>query len=215
MMKVKIFLGSQLVVFVFLTLQAASAQSSSSPAPTAAQEQTASGPTTSADAAAIRDAETGWYKAALAGKDKRLEWWRDARFGCFIHWGAYSVLGGEWQGHANPGYAEHIMRVNRIPLAEYKSEVAAKFQPNAFNAAEWVRTIKSAGMRYIIITAKHHDGFAIWPSTTNQYNIRDVSHFERDPLQELVTASRNQGMRVGFYYSHAFDWEDPNAPGND
>jgi alpha-L-fucosidase len=167
------------------------------------------------DAAAIRDANTGWYAGALKMRDQRLAWWRDARFGCFIHWGPYSVLGGEWKGNPNPGYAEHIMRVDRIPLATYKDQVAAKFHPDQFDAAALVRLIKSAGMRYIIITSKHHDGFAIWPSDVNNYNIRDVSHFDRDPLKELVDAARAEGLHVGFYYSHAFDWEDPNAPGND
>jgi hypothetical protein len=107
------------------------------------------------------------------------------------------------------------MRVDRIPLAIYRDEVAAKFRPYRYDADEWVRLIKLAGMRYIIITSKHHDGFAIWPSDVNSYNIRDVSHFNRDPLKELVDAARAQGLHVGFYYSHAFDWQDPNAPGND
>jgi alpha-L-fucosidase len=181
----------------------------------AANEPMRAGDAAQRDAAAVRDAQTGWYADALKTRDTRLAWWRDARFGCFIHWGPYSVLGGEWQGNPNPGYAEHIMRVNRIPRATYKDQVAAKFHPDQFNATEWVRLIKSAGMRYIIITSKHHDGFAIWPSDANVYNIRDVSHFNRDPLKELVEAARAQGLHVGFYYSHAFDWEDPNAPGND
>src|SRR5580698_9035507 len=123
---------------------------------------------------AIRDAQTGWFAEAAKTRDERLAWWREARFGCFIHWGAYSVLGGDWQGQPNPGYAEHIMRVNKIPLATYRSQVAAKFHPDAFDARQWVALIKGAGMRYIIITSKHHDGFAIWPSNVNPYNIRDV-----------------------------------------
>lgn len=180
-----------------------------------AQEQTENAPASVRDVTAIADAQNGWYKDALQGKDERLAWWRDARFGCFIHWGPYSVLGGEWKGKPNPGYAEHIMRVNRIPFATYEAEVAAKFHPDAFDANEWVRQIKAAGMRYVILTSKHHDGFALWPSDANPYNIRDTSHFQRDPLKELVEAARAQGIRVGFYYSHAFDWADPNAPGND
>jgi alpha-L-fucosidase len=167
------------------------------------------------DAAAIKDAKTGWYAEALKTRDQRLAWWREARFGCFVHWGAYSVLGGEWKDRPNPGYAEHIMRVNKIPVETYKNEVAAKFHPDAYDAKSWVRQMKAAGMQYVIITSKHHDGFAIWPSDVNKYNIRDVSHFDRDPLKELVEAAHAEGMHVGFYYSHAFDWEDPNAPGND
>jgi hypothetical protein len=181
----------------------------------AANEPMQAGAAAQRDAAAIRDANAGWYGQALKMRDARLAWWRDARFGCFIHWGPYSVLGGEWHGNPNPGYAEHIMRVDRIPLAIYRDDVAAKFHPDQYDAAAWVRLIKSAGMRYIIITAKHHDGFAIWPSNVSSYNIKDVSHFERDPLNELVEVARAQGLHVGFYYSHAFDWEDPNAPGND
>ena len=164
---------------------------------------------------AIRDAQTGWFAEAAKTRDERLAWWREARFGCFIHWGAYSVLGGDWQGQPNPGYAEHIMRVDKIPLATYRTEVAANFHPDSFDAKQWVALIKGAGMRYIIITSKHHDGFAIWPSNVNSYNIRDVTHFQRDPLRELVDAAHAAGLHVGFYYSHAFDWEDPNAPGND
>lgn len=167
------------------------------------------------DAAAIQDAETGWYAEALKTRDQRLQWWREARFGCFVHWGAYSVLGGVWKDRPNPGYAEHIMRVDQIPLNVYRTEVAAKFHPDAYDAKAWVRQMKAAGMQYVILTAKHHDGFAIWPSNVNKYNIRDVSHFQRDPLKELVEAAHAEGMHVGFYYSHAFDWEDPNAPGND
>jgi alpha-L-fucosidase len=167
------------------------------------------------DAAAVQDAKTGWYSEALKTRDQRLTWWREARFGCFVHWGAYSVLGGVWKDRPNPGYAEHIMRVNKIPLDVYRDEVAAKFHPDAYDAKTWVRQMKAAGMQYVILTSKHHDGFAIWPSEVNKYNIRDVSHFQRDPLKELVEAAHAEGMHVGFYYSHAFDWEDPNAPGND
>jgi len=167
------------------------------------------------DAAAVKDATNGWYTASLKTRDQRLEWWREARFGCFVHWGAYSVLGGEWKDRPNPGYAEHIMRVNRIPVETYKNEVAARFHPDAYDAKAWVRQMKAAGMQYVILTSKHHDGFAIWPSEVNKYNIRDVAHFQRDPLKELVDAAHAEGLHVGFYYSHAFDWEDPNAPGND
>ena len=181
----------------------------------AGNEPMKEGPAAIRDAEAVRDAQTGWFAEAAKTRDQRLAWWRDARFGCFIHWGAYSVLGGDWQGKPNPGYAEHIMRVNKIPLATYREQAAAKFHPDAFDARQWVALIKGAGMRYVIITSKHHDGFAIWPSDVSPYNIRDVAHFERDPLRELVDAAHAAGLHVGFYYSHAFDWEDPNAPGND
>ncbi len=181
----------------------------------AANEPTGIGAPAAKDAEALRRAETGWWHAARKTRDNRLAWWRDARFGAFVHWGPYSVLGGAWAGQPNPGYSEHIMRVARIPRATYRDQVAAKFHPDAFDAKAWVALMKAAGMRYVIITAKHHDGFALWPSAASDYNIAKVGGFKRDPLGELVTAARAAGLHVGFYYSHAFDWEDPDAPGND
>ncbi len=167
------------------------------------------------DQRAIQQAEQTWWKAAQATRNQRLAWWRQARFGCFIHWGVYSGPGGEWNGKPFKGYAEHLMRIEKIPLAEYKTKVVAPFNPAKFNADEWVKLIKDAGMGYLIITAKHHDGFAMWPSKVSRYNIRDATKFTRDPMRELADACRRNGLRFGFYYSHAFDWEDPDAPGND
>jgi alpha-L-fucosidase len=167
------------------------------------------------DQAAIQEAEQTWAKAAQATRDQRLAWWRDARFGCFIHWGVYSGPGGEWDGKPFNGYAEHLMRIRKIPLAEYQQKVVAPFNPTKFKADEWVELIKGAGMRYLIITAKHHDGFAMWPSQVSKYNIRDATKFQRDPMKELSEACKRGGIRFGFYYSHAFDWEDSDAPGND
>ncbi|HVZ30072.1 MAG TPA: alpha-L-fucosidase [Asticcacaulis sp.] len=190
---------------LMFTSSPAPAQDAAPPSPVIAER----------DAAAAKAAQTGWYAEALKTRDQRLAWFRDARLGTFIHWGPYSVLGGQWDGQPNPGYAEHIMRVDRIPLKTYKAEVAAKFHPDKFDARAWVKQIKAAGSRYIIITSKHHDGFAIWPSDVNPYNIRDVAGFKRDPLKELVDAARAEGLHVGFYYSHAYDWEDPNGIGND
>jgi len=167
------------------------------------------------DAEAVDRALNGWWRESQATRDQRLAWFRQARFGVFVHWGPYSVLGGQWKGQPNPGYSEHIMRVARIPRQTYKDEVAAKFQPEAYDARAWVKMMKNAGAGYVILTAKHHDGFALWPSEASDYNIAQVSGFRRDPLAELVQAARSEGLKVGFYYSHAFDWEDPDAPGND
>lgn len=211
-------MGMDSLVLAFLMIQAAQgavAPGQEARRSDAANEPMQIGAPAERDAAAAREAQEGWYGQALKTRDQRLQWWREARFGCFIHWGAYSVLGGQWKGQPNPGYAEHIMRVDRIPLAVYRDEVAARFHPDQFDAHAWVRLIKAAGMRYIVITSKHHDGFAMWPSDASHYNIRDVSHFDRDPLRELVEAARAEGLAVGFYYSHAFDWQDPDAPGND
>ena len=96
------------------------------------------------------------------GRDERIEWWRDDGFGCFIHWNASSLLGSEWKGEVYQGYAEHIQRMAKITQQEYMDEVISKFNPVEFDAEEWVRVIKDAGMRYVVFTAKHHDGFAMW-----------------------------------------------------
>src|SRR3954454_21795830 len=117
----------------------------------------------SRDQQAIQQAQQTWWKAAQSTRNQRLAWWRDARFGAFIHWGVYSGPGGEWDGKPFKGYAEHLMRIQKIPLSEYKAKVVAPFNPTKFDAEEWVRLIKAAGMRYLIVTAKHHDGFAMWP----------------------------------------------------
>jgi alpha-L-fucosidase len=167
------------------------------------------------DRKAIQEAVDGWWKASQPGREQRIAWWCDARFGCFIHWGVYSGPGGEWNGKPFKGYAEHLMRIQKIPLAQYKERVVAPFNPVKFNADEWVSLIKGAGMKYLIITAKHHDGFAMWPSKVSPYNIHDATKFGGDPMRELADACRRNGIRFGFYYSHAFDWEDPDAPGND
>ncbi len=168
------------------------------------------------DGKAIAEALNGWWTESMKTRDQRLDaWWREAKFGCFIHWGVYSGPGGEWKGQRVHGYAEHLMRIEKIPLAEYKREVVSVFDPEKFNADEWVKTIKGAGMKWIVITAKHHDGFAMYPSKVTKYNIHDATKFQRDPMKELADAARRNGLHFGFYYSHAFDWEDPNAPGND
>ena len=142
-------------------------------------------------------------------EENKMQVWRKATFGMFIHWGVYSYLGGSWHGKAVPGYAEHIFRKEKIPMEEYKKEVIEKFNPAEFDAEEWVRIAKSAGMRYMVITAKHHDGFAMWPSKVTKYNIHDMTPFKRDPMRELRDACRRNGLLFGFYYSHAQDWSHP------
>src|SRR5712692_9986508 len=127
------------------------------------------------DQKAIDDAVNGWWTASMKTHDQRIGWWRGAKFGCFMHWGVYSTYGGEWNGKPFRGYAEHMMRINKIPRAVYQEKVVAIFNPVKFNADEWVRLIKSAGMNYVIITAKHHDGFAMYPSAVTRYNIRDAT----------------------------------------
>lgn len=149
--------------------------------------------------------------AQLHAQNTKMEWWQKARFGMFIHWGAYSILGGEWQGKQK--YNEFIMLEARIPLKEY-TKIAATFNPKEFNAEEWVLAAKNAGMKYVVYTAKHHEGFAMYHSQCSAYNIYDLTPFKRDPLRELELACRKYGIKLGIYYSLGRDWEDPDVPTN-
>jgi alpha-L-fucosidase len=166
------------------------------------------------DQKAIDEARNGWWAKSMTTQEQRIQWWRDAKFGMFIHWGIYSLPGGEWKGKKITGYAEHLMRKEKISRAEYL-ELANRFNPVKFNAEEWVRHAQRAGMKYFIITAKHHDGFALFDSRVSDFDIMDQTSFKRDPMAELSEACKKLGMNFGFYYSHAFDWEHPDAPGND
>jgi alpha-L-fucosidase len=159
--------------------------------------------------------ELAWWRESMLTHDARMSWWRESRFGMFVHWGVYSALGNEYRGRKGGTYAEHIQRVLKIPIPEYRREVAGIFNPTNFNADEWIRTAKAAGMGYFIITAKHHDGFAMWPSRVNDYNLTNCTPFNRDPIAELRAACKKHGVKFGFYYSQAFDWGEVNGPGND
>ncbi|HXR06055.1 MAG TPA: alpha-L-fucosidase [Candidatus Acidoferrum sp.] len=158
--------------------------------------------------------ESAWWRDSMKTRDERMEWWREARFGLFMHWGVYSSLGNEYQGRKGGTYAEHIMRILKIPFAEYRAEVAGHFFPSNFNADTWVSLAKQAGMGYIVITSKHHDGLAMWPTKVNHYNVMDATPWHHDPMQDLRAACQRQGVKFGFYYSAAMDWGDSNAPGN-
>lgn len=147
--------------------------------------------------------------------NKRMQWFEDARFGMFIHWGVYSPLACTWDGKRYNGYGEHIQRMARIPVEVYKKEVAGKFNPQEFDAEEWIRIAKETGMKYFIITSKHHDGFAMYDSKVSDYNIVKATPFGRDPMKELRDACRKSGIKFGFYYSHAFDWGEKIGVGND
>jgi alpha-L-fucosidase len=141
-------------------------------------------------------------------RDERMAWWREARFGMFIHWGLYAVPAGTWNGKQVPGIGEWIMNTGKIPVADY-SALAARFNPARYDARAWARLAKEAGMRYVVITSKHHDGFAMFASRASKYNIYDATPFKRDPLAELAEACREEGLRLGFYYSQAQDWHHP------
>jgi len=159
--------------------------------------------------------EVQWWRDARTNLDERLAWWRDARFGMFMHWGVYSYAGGTWRGKPVHGYAEHIQRIMKIPGPVYRRDMAGHFDPTNFDADAWVRLAKAAGMKYIVITAKHHDGFAMWPTKVNDYNVMDATPWHHDPMKDLKAACQKYGLKFGFYYSQAFDWADTNAPGND
>ncbi len=137
--------------------------------------------------------------------DKRMAWWREARFGMFIHWGLYAVPAGEWKGTTN--HAEWILTTAQIPVKEYE-KFCPQFNPVKFNANEWVRIAKEAGMKYIVITSKHHDGFCLWESKLTDYDVIDATPFKRDILRELTTECKKQGIRMCFYHS-IMDWHHP------
>jgi alpha-L-fucosidase len=141
----------------------------------------------------------------------RMAWWREARFGMFIHWGLYAIPAGEWKDQAmQKGGGEWIMKRLRIPIADYETLVP-RFNPVKFDAREWVRIAKDAGMKYIVITSKHHDGFALFDSKVSDYDVM-ATPFKRDILKELAEACREAGIRLGFYYS-IMDWHHPDAQG--
>lgn len=166
------------------------------------------------DQKAIDQALNTWWTASMKTHEQRIQWWRDAKFGMFIHWGIYSLPAGEWKGKKVGGYAEHLMRKEKIARKDYL-DIAHQFNPVLFNADQWIVDAQKAGMNYFIITAKHHDGFAMYPSNVGNFDISKQTPFKRDPIAELATAAKKHGMKFGFYYSHAFDWEHPDAPGND
>ncbi len=145
--------------------------------------------------------------------EQRMEWWTDARFGMFIHWGIYSVPAGFYKGEAQTNSAEWIMNKGKIPLSEYE-KFADLFNPTQFDPKTFVGLAKDAGMKYMVITAKHHDGFAMFDSECNPFNIVDATPFKRDVIKELADECAKQGLKFGFYYSQAQDWSHPGGIGN-
>jgi alpha-L-fucosidase len=146
-------------------------------------------------------------------QDQKMKWFREAKFGLFIHWGLYAIPAGTWKGKQIPGIGEWIMNHAKIPVKEYE-QLASQFNPVKFNAEQWVQLAEDAGMKYIVITSKHHDGFAMFGSNVTRYNIVDATPFKRDPLKELAAACARHGIRFGFYYSQSQDWHEPGGAGN-
>ena len=160
-----------------------------------------------------------FYSCSQGGKkeneqstSKAQQEFLDARFGLFIHFGLFSLPAGVWKGDTIPvgGMAEHIMRMLRIPKNDYH-KIAEQFNPSEFNPKEIVSLAKNAGMKYIVITAKHHDGFAMFDSDYDNYNIKDGTPYGKDLLKELSTECKKQGMKLGLYYSHVRDWDEYNS----
>ena len=155
-----------------------------------------------------------WITETKGQFNRRMAWWREAKFGMFIHWGLYAIPAGMWKGKKVPGIGEWIMYRARIPVREYEL-LAKEFNPVKFNAKEWVKVAKNAGMKWIVITAKHHDGFCMFNTKLTDYNIVKATPFKRDPLKELAQACKEEDIKLGFYYSQTLDWHHPDGMGND
>ncbi len=140
-------------------------------------------------------------------RDARMKWWRDARFGMFIHWGLYSNAAGQWKGKEVPGAGEWLLYSGKVDPVEYRAALQPIFNPVKFNADEWARTAKDAGMQYVVITSKHHEGFCLWDSALTDYDVMNTP-FKRDIMKELSEAVRAQGLHMGWYHS-IMDWTHP------
>jgi len=145
-------------------------------------------------------------------QNNALEQFGAEKFGLFLHWGLYAQTAGDWKGHRVKG-GEHFMLYERIPVKEYGT-IADQFNPIKFDADAWVKQAKQTGMKYIVFTAKHHDGFAMYNSTSSDYNIVKRSPFKRDPIAELAKACKKYKITLCLYYSLGRDWQDPDVPTN-
>ena len=150
----------------------------------------------------------GIFAQKVLTKDERMQWWREARFGMFIHWGVYSVPAGTWNGHQIGSIGEWIMNRAKIPVADYQT-MAKQFNPVKYDPDAWVKMAKDAGMKYIVITSKHHDGFALFESKASKWNVVDATAYGKDLLKPLAEACKKYGIKLGFYYSQAQDWNNP------
>lgn len=158
------------------------------------------------------DSTRSYEKETKQQRDERMQWWREARFGMFIHWGVYSVLGGSHDGKhvlVKDNYVgPWIMKRGKIPVADYK-EYAKQFNPVDYDPESWVLLAKEAGMKYIVITSKHHEGFALFDSKVSDWDVVDATPYGKDLLKPLAEACRKHGMKLGFYYSQSSDWINP------
>ncbi|RPI29011.1 MAG: hypothetical protein EHM61_03125 [Acidobacteria bacterium] len=141
-------------------------------------------------------------------RDARMRWWREAKFGLFIHWGVYAVPAGTYKGEQIKGIGEWIMRNAQIPVSEYRA-YAKQLNPVKYDPESWAKLAKQAGMKYIVITSKHHDGFALFPSDVTNWDVADATPYGKDLIGPLAEAARRQGLKFGLYYSQAQDWTHP------
>ncbi len=144
--------------------------------------------------------------------DERTQWFKDAKFGMFIHWGVYSMFAGSYQGKVVPSYGEWIMNRARIPIKEYK-DMAAEFNPVNYDPEGWAQMAQDAGMKYMVITAKHHDGFAMFDSKHSDWNVVEHTKWGKDLIAPLAKACQKRGIKFGLYYSQSLDWNNAGATG--
>ncbi|MBC9934800.1 alpha-L-fucosidase [Chitinophaga qingshengii] len=154
-----------------------------------------------------------WTKSGGNPTHPGLKWFTEAKFGLFIHWGLYSKLGGRWKDSSYYGSGEWIMNRAKAPAAEY-AQVAKTFNPQGFDADEWATIAREAGVKYLVITAKHHEGFSMFDSKVTDFDIVKASPYGKDPMKALSRACRDNGIQFGFYYSQFLDWHEPNGGGN-
>lgn len=156
---------------------------------------------------------SGQVAAAPPQENLKTKWFREARFGMFIHWGLFAGHAGTYKGKKYYGISEWLQERAKIPAKEYE-QFAAEFNPVDFNAEQWVSLAKASGIKYIVITAKHHEGFAMFKSMVSAFNIVDATPYKKDPMKALATACKKAGIKLGFYYSQFQDWHEPNGGGN-
>jgi alpha-L-fucosidase len=141
--------------------------------------------------------------------DQRMNWFREARFGMFIHWGVYAIPAGIHKGEKVKGVGEWIQLFGQIPIEEYE-KYGKQFNPTKYDAMQWAKAMKKAGMKYVVITSKHHDGFALWDSEVSNYDIIDFAPYGKDILKSLAEACKAEGIKFGLYHS-IMDWHHPQA----
>jgi len=151
--------------------------------------------------------QVNYLKELQPDKDARMKWWRDARFGMFIHWGLYAVPAGEYKGERVKGIGEWIQASLNIPREDYE-QFAKQFNPVKYDPAEWVKVAKQAGMKYLVITSKHHDGFSLWDSKVSDYDVVDSTPYGKDLLVPLSLECKKQGIKFCVYHS-ILDWHHP------